>query len=689
MRRLLILALLFFASAAEAAGFLEHVSGTPYKWRTFPIHYVVDQGTLGSIDNASATTLVQDALSRWSTVSIADVTFQLDGQNSEDITASNIDEYITIDTSGAPRNLKNQTTMIFDTDGSIIDGLLGSGNSSVVLGLASPGALDEASLTIETGLAILNGLDASSIQLEATLTHESGHMLNLEHTQMNFEEAINSNSADDSTIPTMFPILPDDPSVLLTLHQDDEFSLGYLYPSTAYSARGFVSGHLRRRTGEGVRGVVVYCRDKVDPKNKAVAWISDHVEGGEGEYLCGNLDNGNYNVTIEPIFLAINFFTPDPPFIVSEAYSGSTESFDPAIDPSSLSADEVPSDVGVTQGSTASDIDIVLNEDGRLVSGEMVSGTSDAFFPALEYFITVPPGATSATFDLVGANPDLDLDIMGRCDGEFSLPFDSTAPPLTDNPGNPQQADFSSESVSGVESITLNNTTTPKFQNCTYHILVTNFSGKSGLKYDFTATVKGGDPRLLVEKGSGSVVSDGSGEILVMSRKLTAKEENFRLRSLVVADEGIADLAGVSQATLYIDTDGDGAATSADTVLATASAIDTTARTISFSGFDHFIDADASSTFLVTYTTESSAGAPIWGAVVLIGAWLGRRRRRWLTMTILGVSLLQASCGSKKVVGFSPQISKSEDVGAVGRTYGSAIKIDFKDQSKSVKDFFN
>ncbi len=689
MRKVLFLGILFYVRLAQGAGFLDHLKGVPYRWAAHtPIHYKTDQGTLGAIPNPNM--LVASALGAWAGVTIADVSFVSDGMMSVDVDGSNYTNYVTIDSEGAPRTVSadgTNTIVIYDSDGAIIDDLFGTGASDCnspqgcILGVASPGKLVSSNHSITEGLAILNGLAPSEITLTATAVHEFGHMLNLSHTQINADLL----GTKDEDVPTMFDTLGNKPDQTAIPNPDDEFSLGFLYPrSPNYENRASIYGKIRRRTGEGVRAVNVVCRNTTNSLFDVVSWISDSQLKDNGEYFCANLNAGTYDVSIEPVVRPINAFTPYPPYIATEFYSGSNESFDPKVDDQTQSTP-----VTTVLGTPTNNINFVLNEDGRLISGKKVSGTVSSTFPPLEYFITVPPGAKAMTLQLDSSSSQ-DLDIVGRCDTEFSYVIPGLTPGLEDGTSS-QQAELKSSGPTSKETLTIDSGSNPKLKNCTYYLLVTNITQNATASYTFTATLSGGNPQLELRKGPGDVVSDGTGEILVKSEKITAHDETFRLHGIVFTDDGTKKLSGVTAAKLYEDSDNSGGISVGDELISTASTIDPVKGQITFSGFDEFFEPDKPRVFLVTYQVDSSAAG--WGflaLIVLVGFGLGRLqtlRRYSLGLILIGSTLFFGSCGEPKGP-YAPRIASKNDVTAVGQTYGSSISIAVDESVSSVKEFF-
>ncbi len=696
---------LFIFEQAYAAGFIDNKNGTPYRWKQgVDIVYRVDPSALNNdISNAAAKTIIASAFNAWKSVSIVSGLNFVDavdlpgGTNlPTDVTGTNYQDYVRInEEDDSFENVTDDTVVLLDADGTIFEDLFG-GQSNFILGIASPGGFDEATFTITKGFAIINGaasgVDSDSVL--ATMTHEFGHMLNLAHTQLNEEEVCNGDISDDAVIPTMFPFLPcEDPTVLSTLSRDDEFSLAYLYPNpTNFAAQGSITGQILRRDEEGVRAVNVICRKKDNPRVDAVSWISDQVIANKGEYECRNLGTGSYTVEIQPITLAINFFDPDPPFIASEFYNGANESFDPKVDGRTVSQD-----VAVTEGGTTTGINIILNEDGRLISGQDVAGSASPLsisgYADLEYFVTIPPGASKVRFELDSKVSNVDIDLHGRCDQEFALTGDlqvRTSPPIFDlDPSVPQQSEFNGVEPGGVESVELSSESSPPLKECTYHLLVTNLSNQS-VQFNLKATVEGGSPSFKVTSGGAIEVTDGLGEILVMSRIFSAEGETFDVKSLVVTDQGNGDLSRVSSVKLYAD-DGNGTITSEDRLVATATTIDTEKREITFSGLIESFTSGSSQTYLVTYGVGvSTSGYGILWVLLSIGFFFSALKNPIRTkglVAVLGIFILSISCGGKG--GYRATIKNKESIEVTGQTFGTSINISVEGaETESVKDFF-
>ena len=709
----IVLSLFLISGSLKAGGFIDHIQGTPYTWDTSSsILYRIDPGDVvtGMVNNATGRNITMNAFATWAGVSIASgLSFQEDVANPipADINASNYTNYVTYDknTGVFTSQVNGVVIIIFDEDGQILQdmfsGVIASDDINDILGIASPGLFDDTNNEITAGFAIINGAadSVNATSVAATMTHELGHLLNLSHVEVNVEEATNASTADDNVIPTMYPIIPTDPSVLTTLQADDEFSLSLLYPDNAALAmRGSISGSILRRAGESVRGVNVICRNEANPRTEVVTYFSDQFYTDDGEFQCGNLSTGNYTVEIQPISFAINTFDPDPPYIVSEFFNGSSESADPQED----NASNITS-VAVTAGATAGGIDFVLNEDGRLRSGVEASGSTSFTFPVsqtrslyyspLNFFITVPPGAKEVEFELRSSNPSEDLDLFGRCDSEFSLAF-STAKPIVDTsgPNAEQQAEFVSTNISPNENFILSGSA---LEACTYFLEVENFT-EGDEEFTIKATIKGVSPKLRIVDANGDTNPDGTGEIAVITRRFIAKGDTIELDSMFFEDIGPGSMGRILDIRLYEDSDESGSFTTDDLFLAQASNQDFDNRTFVFSDINSIIRPGEDKVLIVVYQVGSTAGGHTLVYVLLFGLlisslWMRKRLTPKAMIGIFFACSLSLSCGGSTPIGnYAPRLTSNESVTVTGFAFGGDVAIDVDvGPADSVKDFFD
>jgi hypothetical protein len=195
---------------AGVSSFNSAVVGQPVHWANGQLNYYVDQGPLNaSVTNKQAKAMVDAAAALWSAVPTAGVTLTDMGPLSEDVSGANIavsgtDFTVTNEQTGqlgqiaepaevTPAAASFPLGVIFDSDGSVIDALFGTGasqpascqNNGVFAWLdnVNPDA------TIAHGIILLNGLCATNANLLAMMSFELerafGRILGLDYAQVN------------------------------------------------------------------------------------------------------------------------------------------------------------------------------------------------------------------------------------------------------------------------------------------------------------------------------------------------------------------------------------------------------------------------------------------------------------------------------------------------------------------------
>ena len=221
------------------------VPGVPFRWNPaqFPVTYWTDQGSLGSQNNTQANQLVATAFQTWQSVPTAAISFSNAGPLTADITASNVqtlmDQLGNCSIALGPSRLARDRSIIYDTNGTIVDALLGPGNSDSTLGFADALCFSSDGVSnnyFNRGYAVLNGRFTSTAQdrtdLQAVMVHEFGHLIGLDHSQINLDCLNNPSCPGLAGLPTMFPILLDG-GQMLTPSTDDQAGLSVLYPGRA------------------------------------------------------------------------------------------------------------------------------------------------------------------------------------------------------------------------------------------------------------------------------------------------------------------------------------------------------------------------------------------------------------------------------------------------------------------------
>lgn len=310
--------------------------GVPLVWDTNsakPISYRVDAGPLSQlanggtvvVTNASGVARIQGMFSNWQAVPTADLALANAGTISAvgafaggDV--KTVQDYLAVrgDTSGQttpdPASCAGggQNPIIFDADGSIFAAL---GLPPEVIGFEFPCAQDPTTGKITAAGAILNGkfqdgiddggsnLELSTSYFDQAFTHEFGHFLGLDHSQINVDVLLRDNQQNTLTpcttdetagMPLMFPVLGLCPAKttlgLPMLSVDDIAWISKLYPVTGtpgqgktafVSAYGLITGTVYFSDGvTPAQGVNVIARSTTLPDRNAVSVTSGFLFTG-------------------------------------------------------------------------------------------------------------------------------------------------------------------------------------------------------------------------------------------------------------------------------------------------------------------------------------------------------------------------------------------------------------------------
>jgi len=267
---------------------LPSVPGKPFIWTINPLTYWTDQGALATtLPKSDADNLVQQAFQAWQDVPTASISFNKAGDLPQDVTAGNIltvlSQLYDCGTTLTSSSLARARTIIYDTDGSAIRAM--GDDPTMVLGVSSPAcfASDGINNYFQRGFMILNGKPVSSGQhslaeLQSTMIHEFGHLIGLDHSQVNLNCLTGACMADDLTgVPIMFPVAV--VGERTTLSTDDVAGVSALYPEAVNAPPGQVAfstlGRIQGRVvfSDGVtpaQGFNVIARQVDDPSTPTV-----------------------------------------------------------------------------------------------------------------------------------------------------------------------------------------------------------------------------------------------------------------------------------------------------------------------------------------------------------------------------------------------------------------------------------
>ena len=275
------------AGAAHAGGPLSVCSGTAMRYSPPVVTLNYDGGgNLGIRTKAQADAIVNSALAMWTSVPTATISMARGADLPVDVTTANYTSYYN-------RSGDGLNPVIYDTDGTIIDTLLGVGASNSVLGFAGSGGIGGTTCRYTEGQAVINGkLNVSDTTLTNVLAHELGHFIGLDHTQLDSSQGLTS-----ANYPLMYPIAYRNTP---TLGDDDISAVTQLYPDTsAATTYGTLNGNFRLADGvTPVRGANIWVRENTT--GKVYSNVSDYLGLNTGAFRM-MLPPGTYTLRAEPI----------------------------------------------------------------------------------------------------------------------------------------------------------------------------------------------------------------------------------------------------------------------------------------------------------------------------------------------------------------------------------------------------
>jgi hypothetical protein len=389
---------------ARAAGPQQvQANGFVSRWYT-PVVYNLDPSALGTRTHAQAANLVAQAFAIWTSVATQAESVGAGPDLSVDVTGANVGDFY--------QKTTGLTPIVFDSDGSAIQTVLGGTAQTTVAGFGTPDIVDPSNGQIKQGFAVFNANLLNSMSDTAVLTvmvHELGHLLGLANSQLNGDLYGNGNPADDGFLPIMFPFYRnlDNPETPPVLTLDDRLSISFLYPNANFvTAGGNFTGHVRSSALTDFRGANVVVAKVGDERASSVSWPSGIATTGTGTWEAHLLPAGQYTIRVEAINTAfkntqsLGQFTTPPDFTQPESYNSGSESFNPFID-NPLEA--IP--VANTVGGAVSGLDLLLNQTFfTLQAGESTFGTvfsTGGTFSGFQYVIDPPvESPLSLTFTL-------------------------------------------------------------------------------------------------------------------------------------------------------------------------------------------------------------------------------------------------------------------------------------------------
>ena len=306
------------ASIASAGGPYVH-NGAAARWQDDTLKWCIDSGKLASdVSNATATTWIKDLFTLWSNAKLTTATntqvastvfkSQFVKTIAEDLTEANFMDF---------EDPECPVIIALDETGAIIE-LFGEGRSDDYLGVSAPSVVDEATNVIKGGWIVYNGKMLSNTLLgssaeerqkvfKASVLHELGHVLGLDHTQVNYSTlkncSLGSCSSGSNLAPTMYPKLVS--SLQATPHYDDRITISWIYPSAGFESEFCtITGEIFDDAGRPLKGVNVIAtntQSSADTRSFVSGVLNNECVGDSRYYLHGIKPNIAYKVTYEPL----------------------------------------------------------------------------------------------------------------------------------------------------------------------------------------------------------------------------------------------------------------------------------------------------------------------------------------------------------------------------------------------------
>ncbi len=295
-----LFAFLMLAVQGYSSGPIRVSEGKAVLWpKNQPVVYHVDQGNLATISHQEALNLVQRAFQEWQNVRGTSIQFEEGESLPVDVNGTNYYFYLN-------PNVRNLNPIVFDDDGAITRALNGQGAEHDYLGFSAILNVSYENSSIVNAYATFNGLYIQENQVDetefyATILHELGHFIGLDHTQILRHVAWDYVGANDVYVPQMFPMKTDDESFRVGLVGDDRLAVSSLYPDSSVAFRtGGIRGVVRREEEE-IPGVNIVARRVDSLTNEIYSAVSGTYERGRGTFELHGIPTGNYQLGIEPI----------------------------------------------------------------------------------------------------------------------------------------------------------------------------------------------------------------------------------------------------------------------------------------------------------------------------------------------------------------------------------------------------
>ena len=304
MKSILLLTILTIPVIVYAGG-PRHVDGnTPVRYTNPNVTLNFDVGTLGARTNSEANDFVIQSMALWNDVTTSTINLSQSNNLSTDIDHTNYQNLLFPVGGGIshPSLSDGQNPVIYDINGQLIDDFIGAGSSNVIVGLATS-VFTPGTGSYTTGYVLLNGKNpidttpVSDARLSYTIAHEIGHMIGLDHSQLNMDDNNKNCALAGDKYPVMYPVFCGQPSNVL--HPDDVAAISAQYPEqNVTSTFGEINGTLVDPAGNHQAGLNIFVTNQQSGEVYSV--VSDYLKQGTG-FFSMLLPAGTYTLRAKNI----------------------------------------------------------------------------------------------------------------------------------------------------------------------------------------------------------------------------------------------------------------------------------------------------------------------------------------------------------------------------------------------------
>ena len=299
--------------------------GLPFTWDLSqgPVKYRIDGGPMATnaqgtiiVDHTTGVNRVEAMFGHWQAVPTIAITFQDLGpiQSTGAFTDGDVSTVPEFNAVSSSCDAGVQSPVVFDANGSILTAL---GLDPDIIGFAGACAPPNGTHFV-TAIIFMNGafqdgstsnLELTASQFDEAITHEIGHYIGLDHSQINvivLNGQGNCTTDNRAGLPLMFPFAacPARTSLgLPIISPDDAAWASSLYPNAAFATSyGFIEGEIRFTDGitpmQGINVIARQVNDPNTPEDESLRTAVSAVSGylfttNPGQSLTGDNTGGS------------------------------------------------------------------------------------------------------------------------------------------------------------------------------------------------------------------------------------------------------------------------------------------------------------------------------------------------------------------------------------------------------------